>query len=246
MASTSETGHIINIENFRKIIDRCEQFPNYSPPNDNITVVNMTAKWTSANDAHSAYLTARNNTKVPVDDREVLFENMEGIVRRVLYNYECTDASKQAKEDAAGYVRKITGSNVRIPRLENNIPDPKYVSNSQQSFVKKVEHFEQLIIMLKSDTYYKPNENYLKTTALDTMLTDLKNANKSVEQLAAVVDKYRADRNHALYDGGTGIIDVSLACKKYVRSLFGAKSDEAKSVTGIPLKRIMKRNAVIE
>lgn len=199
----------------------------------------MTTKWNTADIAHSAYLSAVSDTKIPIDDREVLFQNMEKIAIRTVNSYECTKASKQAMKDARGFLKKITGSSVRIPRLEGDIPDPNYVSNSQQSYIKLVEHLEQLILLYKNDANYNPNENFLKTASLDTLLADMKLANGNIDGLIAKVDSHRATRNHALYDIGPGIIDCSIACKKYVRSAFGPKSDEAISVTSIPLKRIM-------
>jgi hypothetical protein len=241
MASTSETGHAVNIANFKKIIKRCEQFgTNYNPPNPDITIANMTVKWTEADTAHSNYLIKLEDTKIPINNREILFERLDKTIVRTLNLYECTKASKQTKKDAKGLVKKITGSNVKIPRLENNLPDPKYVSNSQQSYVKKVDNFEQLWDLYKTDTNYAPNETVLTIASLESLLNNLKTANNEIGLLITHEIKYRTIRNHSLYDIETGVIDISLACKKYVRSLYGAKSPEAKSVTGIYLRRMMK------
>jgi hypothetical protein len=54
----------------------------------------------------------------------------------------------------------------------------------------------------------------------------------------------RTARDHALYDIGTGLVDLTVSCKKYVKGLFGAKSPEADSVVRIKFRRIMKLNAV--
>lgn len=241
MASTSETGHAVNIANFKKIIDRCTEFgAKYNPPHAEITILNMTNKWTEASNAHSNYLIKLKDTKIPINNREILFEQLDRIVVRAHNLYECTKASKQAKKDSKGLRNKITGNNVKVKRLENNLPDPNYVSNSQQSYVKKADNFEQLIGLYKTDLNYAPNESELKTTMLETMLSNLKTANYEVGQLLAHETKYRNERNHILYDMETGMIDISLACKRYVKSLYGATSPEAKSVTGIALRRIMR------
>jgi hypothetical protein len=241
MASISETGHAVNIANFKKIIDRCTEFlTNYNPPNADITVANMTAKWTAVDTLHNDYLAGLDDTKLPINDREILFEQLDRTVVRTRNLYECTKASSQSKKDAKGFVRKIVGSNVKIPKLENDVPDPNYVSNSQQSYVKKVDNLSQLVNLYKTDANYIPNETDLTIASLDTLLANLRAANLNVGQLVSHAITLRTDRNHGLYDVDTGVIDISLACKKYVMSLYGAKSPEAKSVTGIYLKRIMK------
>jgi hypothetical protein len=241
MSSKSETGHSVNIANFKLITDRCMEFGAiYNPPNPDITIANMSTKWNEVSVLHSSYLVKLEDTKLPINEREILFDSLDRTVVRTLNIYESTKASKQAKKDAKGLVNKITGFNNRIPRLENNLPDPNWVSNSQRSYVKKVDNFEQLIYLYKTDSHYTPNETVLTIASLESMLAALKNANTDVDRVNTIAIKYRTDRNHGLYDINSGVIDISLACKKYVRGLFGTKSPEARSVTGIYLKRVMK------
>lgn len=243
MSSKSETGHAVNIANFRIIIYRCTQFgADYNPPNPDITIPVMTTKCNAAETLHSFYLKKLEDTKLPVNNRQILFKKLDKIAVRTQYLYECTKASLQAQKNTKSLVRKITACNVHIPKLPNNIPDPNYVSNCQQGFVNKVDNFQQLIELYKTDTNYSPNETALTIPSLETLLNDLKSANNEVHKRSIIEQKHLIERNHALYDLGIGLIDISLACKNYVRSLYGPKSPEAKSVTSIPLRRIMKLN----
>lgn len=245
MASTSETGHVVNLANFKKIIERCEEFGDtYAPANAEITLANMTAKWTAADILHSAYITALEATKIPVNDREILFEEIRKIAVRTVNIYASTKASKAAIKDARGFLIKFSGTNVRIPKMEDGTPDPKYVSNSQTSYVKKVEHLEMLIGLYKNDTNYTPNEALLQIANLEELLAKAKTANSGLQDVIAQAIKSRIDRDHALYDIGTGLYDLSVACKRYVRGLFGPQSPEAKSVVSIKLRQNMRLYAV--
>lgn len=241
MASTSETGHVVNIANFRKIIDLCEEFgETYDPVNADISIASMTAKWTAVNVLHGEYIVALEGTKIPINDRELLFQEISRVAVRTVNLYASTKASKLAIKDAKGFVIRFTGRNVKIPKLEDGTPDPKYVSNSQQSYVKKTEHFEKLIELYKADSNYASNEELLQVANLETLLANAKSANQNVHDVVATAIKKRIDRDHALYDIGTGLYDLSMACKKYVRGLFGPKSPEAMSVVSIKLKRNFK------
>ena len=245
MASTSETGHDVNLANFKIIIDKCTEFGvDYNPTNTDITVLAMTTKLTAVNLLQNDYIACIGSTKIPIDDREVLFEKMRGIAVRTVNSYCSVKATKQAKKDAKGLLRKITGSNVKIKRLENGDPDPKYVSNSQMSFVKRTTNFETLISLLEADTLYGPNETILTIVSLKALAAEMNAANSGMSELIAILEKKRQDRNAGLYMIETGIIDLALSCKNYVRSVFGAKSQQDLAVSSIKLRRFMKLKPV--
>jgi hypothetical protein len=239
--ATFETGHAVNIANYKIIIGRCEAFAGlFQPSNPLIAIAAMNAQWTNVEGAHSSYLLKLDALKIPVDNRELSFVKLNSIVTRANNIYGGTLATDLAKADVNGLKKKITGSNVRIKRLEDGKPDPNHVSNSQQSFVNKIYNFEQMVNILRSDTNYAPNEDDLKIAKLEFFLTDLKTENNAVEVLITDAIKFRITRNHGLYDEGIGVVDVVKMCKKYVKGVFGARSQEAKSVTSVYLKRRMK------
>ena len=241
----SETGHDVNIQNFKLIIDRCTEFStSYQPSNIALSVVNMTTQWTDAQTNHNNYLGKLVDTKIPVDEREDLFETLTSIVTRANNMFGSTAAKTSVKKDVRGYLNKILGRNIKIPRLEGGVPDPKYVSNSQQSFVKKTYNFQQFVLLLKADTNYAPNEPDLTIVSLEGLLDELKTVNLSVEEILGHAINFRILRDHSLYDLETGVIDVSLACKKYVKGVYGAMTLEASSVTSIALRRIMRLKKV--
>lgn len=241
MPSINESGHAINLSNFKKIVDRCSEFESFNPTNPDITIVNMTAKWTTVSTFHSAYLHGWDNAKLPIGERENLFERFDKLVVRTIGIYESTKAIKEAKETAKGFVRKITGSNVKVLKLEDGVtPAPNHISNSHQSYVQKVDNFEQLINIYKNDENYAPNEEKLKIISLDALLFELKTANSNVDAAVTIAMTLRNKRNYGLYKADSGLVDISLACKKYVQGLFGPRSPEAKTVTAIEVKRLMR------
>jgi hypothetical protein len=239
--ATFETGHVVNILNYKIIIGRCESFGAlFQPSNPLITTAAMNAQWTLVEGAQSNYLLKLDALKIPVDNRELSFVKLDSVTTRANNIYGGTLATELAKADVNGLKKKITGSNVRIKRLADGKPDPNHVSNSQQSFGNKIYNFEQMVNILKSDVNYAPNENDLKIATLESFLADLKTENNAVEVLITDAIKFRITRNHGLYDEGIGVIDVVKMCKKYVKGVFGAKTQEAQSVTSVYLRRIMR------
>jgi hypothetical protein len=76
--------------------------------------------------------------------------------------------------------------------------------------------------------------------SLESLLNDIHLKNTEIYELIAAIKIKRFERNMSLYLVETGIIDVALASKQYVRSVYGASSQEAKSVGKIKFKRFMK------
>lgn len=241
MSSTSETGHAVNISNFKLLIDKCDGFGTaYDPSNTDLTIVNMTVVWTTGNTAHVTLTTAIQNSKNPINAREILFEPGDKLVTRTLNYFESTKASKQIKKDAKGLADRYRGFGVKVAKLADGNPDPADVSKSHLGFVQKGDTFRQLVDLYKSEPLYAPNEAALKTGALSPFADAMKNVNDKIGTILAPVENARIARDKSLYAAGTGMVDVAAACKDYVQGLFGATSAEAKLVRKIKFTRPKK------
>jgi hypothetical protein len=234
----SETGHAINISNFKRLIDVCTAYgAPYNPTNTDIIIANMTTKWTAVDTAHGTLTTALQNSKIPINNRDMLFEPLDKLVTRTLNYYQSTKALAQSKKDAKGLADKIRGFGVKVAKLPDGTPDPASVSTSHQSFVQRQDAFNQLVDLYISDALYAPNEADLATAVLDTYSDDMKTANDGIGTIIEPVNSLRIARDHGLYDEGTGILDVQAAAKKYVTGVFGAGKPETKLITGIKFRR---------
>lgn len=242
MASNSETGNAVNISNFKLLIDKCTGFgPVYDPGNADLKISNMTSRWVDAGKTQDDINTALQNSKVPINDREELFKPLNKRVTKVLNFLDSTTASKGVKKDAKGLADKIRGFNVKkTPTDSGGAPAEATISTSHQSYVMKADTFMQFVALLSTVTAYNPNEPDLKVTNLQLYYDDLKEANDKIGTIIAPVEDARIARDHALYDEGTGLVDLALACKKYVKSIFGATAPETKTVTGIKFTRPKK------
>lgn len=234
MASNSETGHAVNISNFKKMIDYCTEFgAQYNPSNAALTVANMTAKWTASGAAHGALTLALQQSKQPINERQLLFEPLSKLVTRVVNILMSTSASAQVKADAKGLADRIRGFRDRTKPQPDGNPDPNTVSNSQMSYVQRADAFKQLIDLLGTVVDYAPNEVELQVAGLLAKYTAMKTANDEIGTIIAPVDIKRVERNEALYAEGTGIYDVQKACKSYVKGAFGASNPRAKLIAGL-------------
>ena len=239
--SVHETGHAINISNFKLLIDYCASFADkYKPSREALRVDDMTALWQTADTAHQALTTAIQNSKEPINQREILFEPVDKLVTRTLNYFESTEASDQIKLDAKGLADRYRGFNVRVKKLPDGTSDPNDVSKSHQSYVMKADTFRQLVELYGAQPLYAPNEAELTVAALTGISNNMKTLNDSIGTILAPVEAARRTRDEALYAEKTGVVDISLACKDYVQGAFGASSPEAKMVRGVEFTRKKK------
>ena len=241
MASSSESGHAVNIANLKLLADKCAGFgAPYNPSNTDLTVVNLKAKWTTVNTAQGVLTTAAAAAKEPINQRNILISPIDKLVTRSFNYLDSTKASAQVKKDAKGLADKIRGfgstKKTTTTPPAGGTPDILTVSNSQQSYVQKAENYLKYCELIATIVAYAPNEVDLKAPAMKALYQPMKDANDAIGTILAPVDQARLDRDHGLYDDETGVIDLAKACKKYVKGLFGATSAEAKLVTGIKFR----------
>jgi len=77
---------------------------------------------------------------------------------------------------------------------------------------------------LTNEPLYAPNETELKLTTLNTLLASLKSKNTTLTNATTNLSNARICRNIILYKPNTGLYDIQAEVKKYIKSLFGAKS----------------------
>ena len=239
MSSNSETGHAKNVANFEDLISFCTGYGTaYNPSKVSIKLPALNTLFTSAKNsliAVSSSATAFNNA---VNARQIVFDPLKKLTTRILNALIATDASEQTIADAKTFARKIQGKRAsdKIPTVVDNPSTPeneaqKSISASQQSFDNLIEHLSKMKDLLTAEALYIPNETDLKLVAINTLIADMKTKNTAVITATTALSNSRISRNDTLYKASVGLVDISQEVKKYVKSVFGAKSSQYKQVS---------------
>lgn len=137
------------------------------------------------------------------------------------------------------FKRKIDGARATaLPKDTPNTPEDesKHNSASQQSYTQLTEHVDNLIELL-ANSGYAPNETDLQVATLTTYSTSLKGANNAVINATTPLSNSRITRDEVLYAEDTGLVDLALLVKKYVKSLFGGDSPQFQQINGLEFSR---------
>jgi hypothetical protein len=156
-----------------------------------------------------------------------------------------SDSDGKTYEIARTYQRKIQGRRAVGKRTEAEQKADvesgiiyKEVSASQMGYDSLVENFNMLVKLAISTPGYQPNEEDLKKESLLKMLEDLKSMNAAVISATTDLFKARARRNELLYKEMTGLVDLALDTKTYLKGAFGTKSSHYLEVSGLEFKRM--------
>lgn len=246
MSTYSEIGHAKNVANFEDLINRCIGFGvSYNPSLNAIKIANMNTLRTSALAALASSVAAGTAYVNAVDNRQLVFDPLQKLSTRIISALKACGASDAVIKDALSINRKIQGKRAKpIKEVENvetqkvagpnPIPvEPIHISVSQLGFDSMIEHYSKLIDLLASVVLYNPNENELKVSGLNTLLTNMKTVNTAVITATTNYINARINRDNLVYAKPSGVVEVAQDCKDYVKSVFGTKSPQYKQVSSI-------------
>ena len=242
MPTINETGHAKNLANFQDLIAFCASYPTYNPSSAALTIAGLNTKYTDARTALNGVIAAQTTFNNAVNVRMAAFEVLKPLATRVVGAFEACGADAEKVKDAKSINKKLQGT--RASKKEDPAPvnpgDPvpadNTISASQQSYDQQMEHFARLINLLTTTAAYAPNETDINLTGLATKLGELQTANADVSTAYAAWSSSRITRTEELYNALTGLVPTAQNVKKYVKSLFGATSQQYKQVNGIRFK----------
>ena len=185
----------------------------------------------SINEAIPAYNAA-------VAAREVLFSPLSKLVTRVMNFLKASGVSAQVYDQVNTVARKVKGTRASaIIKSETPVegakpvPEPKQVSATQMSYDSRAENFGKMIQLLTGIAEYNPNEEDLKVTTLGSLMDELKAKNNAVITAEVPLSNARIARNEVLYTETTGLCDIALIVKNYVKAIFGTTSPQYKQIS---------------
>ena len=234
MPSTSEVGHAKNVANLQKLTEQVNVYTLYNPPIDNIKVANLQTLFTNASAKLAEVEEKRNANKNAITIRQNAFVNLKSTCTRIINLLEILGLPQGTIDQAKSLNRLIQGGQKKTTTpLEEGGHPTNTVSTSRQSYTQQADNFGILLQLLATIPTYTPNEDDLKLPNLTTYQASLMSATQAVDQTEAELNAKLIERDQILYADGTGLYSIAQNVKKYVKSLYGATSQEYTTVSAI-------------
>jgi hypothetical protein len=237
----TEAGDQKLLGNYRKLIDLVTADANYNPANADITKPSLAAHYTGSVAALDDVAAKNAPNKMATSDRQAAYDPLSGLMRRSFNMLKASGASKGVLEDAQTHLRKVTGAR-KSPKKKADpatppAEDDKQHSASQMSFDNRRGNVAAYVAILANVPSYNPNENELKVSSLQALVSDLDAKNNAVSAAYVPLSRARGVRDGILYLNDDSVVNRAALVKAYVQAAFGRDSQLFKQIKGLDFRR---------
>lgn len=235
------TGNSINVFNLNELIENIKTLDKYTPSKLALQLPQLQQLYNKGTWHLEEVLKKKNTWSICVDTRQERYKSLGAFCSRIVGIMSGTNASPADIENAKSIVKKLKGIRLHKPN-KKDIPNPedpeanKERSISRASFDSMYECFADLVSLLSMTEGYEPLNPEFTLEALELLKDQLLQANFSIDTAIANINAARISRNEFLYTEETGLVDIALHAKKYIKGVYGATSLEFKDINKIRFK----------
>lgn len=230
-----------NVDNMELLTERVATFePEYDPSELRLSIPNQKQVKASGDEVLLGVNAAESACNNTTSARTEAFHTLEPLVTRVINGLRISDVSEQTIAQGESIVREIRNRRASVipapakDAIDSEKTEPAKVNKMRSgSFNTKIENFRRLIVLLSTIPAYNPKQADLTIESLNARLTALNLLNSASKTAEAKADAARLHRDTILYAAKTGLVDIAMDSKLYVKSAYGASSHQYKSVSGI-------------
>lgn len=241
MSTTVETGHAKTVANFEKLITNVTSFGrSYNPSRENLKLEALNTQHAAAKAVIEGVNATEPVFKNAKSARDIAFAPFNKLLTRISNALKASATAVEVDESASYLFRKLKGQRATPKKTDDEKKAAEAegkktveISSSQMGFDNRLDNFDKLVKLLASVPEYIPNETELKVDSLTTLYNDLFAKNKAVTTALASLNSARIHRDQVLYTPLTGVVDISVDVKNYIKSVFGATSPQYKEISGL-------------
>lgn len=239
--SANQFSHEQNVVSFGVEITRVSTFgAAYNPSRDDLKIPGLNQLKANGDAVISSLNYADNLFKKAIAARTLTFSDMDSLVTRAINAFRISGVAPQSIEQAEAIVRDIRGERATDKLTDEEIAaakeegkDPKQVVVHNSSYDSKTSSYRKFVQYVGAEDKYRPNEADISPAGLNAKLAALESATYNYNTAGAALEAARLVRNTLLYTETTGLVDIALAVKGYVKSAFGADSPQYRQISDI-------------
>ena len=234
-----------NVDNMDLLTGRVATFdPAYDPSEERLSMPSQKLIKARGDEVLLAVTGAESAWNNTTSARSNAFNSLDPLVTRVINALRISDVSDKTIAQGEAIVREIRNRRVSVivppvngtDGTENGQP-PKVNKMHSGSFNTKIENFRRLIVLLSTIPAYKPKQADLTIESLNNKLAALNLVNAASKTAEAQAEAARVQRDTVLYAAKTGLVAIAMDSKLFVKSAYGARSPQYKSVSSILFTR---------
>ncbi len=222
MRSTCENEHVRNLANFDSLIAKIVSFGRYYKPSkggiqlEALSIVSQNAKAAISN------VTLLANQYIhSVNLREVAFEALKERSENIFKELNATT--------------KISETEMYMLVGSGRIMCNQFASQLRYDFL--LDNFCKIIKLLKTNSFYFPQQAELQIPKLEDFYAILYLKNNEVKKNNALLSNACLIRSEVLYREHNGLVALATIAKMYIKYHFGWDSIQFKQVSGLLIRK---------
>ena len=239
MASTSETGYakqLAEFEDFTNLLSALGEL--YAPPKPELQLANLQGQLNAGKAAMREISVAAPPYSAAVDKQNLAFKFLKDRITRSLTYYKVVILDPAEIDTAKNLADKIRGVPGKAKTAAtDDATASKRISQSQQSYDSQIENLKQYIDVLTASGVYSNPGNGISIDDLNQMLSEMEATNAVVAEAKIPLDVARKKRDVIFYEPVTGIADLALNAKRYVKATVPKSNPHYNELTSIVFKK---------
>jgi hypothetical protein len=238
--------HVRNAESFSRLVDSCTGYGGiFNPGRPTLRIEALIAQRQKVNSSIANTISAKSLYDNQVNQRKQAFDQLPKLVSSIMRTLEASGASPEKLNDARAFAHKITGfKSSRAPitaatdsTQTTDIPKGKLRSTLQLAYVSKADAFAKLVNAVATEPLYMSNEATLRVSGINDKLNELTTLNQQVSEGHVKWSNIRIERNETMYGQSMSMYKTGRAVKKYVRAIFGLKSEQYEQIKNLSFNK---------
>lgn len=161
-----ETGHSKNVANFAQVISIANSLgAKYNPSNNLIKPAELQTAHSAAENAVADVTEKEADEDIAVNERQDAFDALSKLTTRIGNAASAAVNDSLFNENIKSITRKLSGRRAAAKpdaaKLAAGEEPKKTISASQMSYDNRIQNFAELIVLLKTQSAYAPNETDL-------------------------------------------------------------------------------------
>jgi hypothetical protein len=239
--SANQFSHEQNVVSLGVEITRVNTFgAAYNPSRDDLKIPGLNQLKANGDAVITSWNNADNLFKKAIAARTLAFSDMDRLVTRAINAFRISGVPPKSIEQAEAIVRDIRGERASDKLTDEEIAaakeegkDLKQVVVHNSSYDSRTSSYRKFVQYVGAEDKYRPNEADISHAGLNAKLAALEAATYNYNTAGAALEAARLVRDTLLYTETSGLVDIGLAVKSYVKSAFGADSPQYKQISDI-------------
>ncbi len=239
MATKKSASYEARLKNSRDLALTVSQYSRYHPTSEDIKKENLPGFIENVETAMTDFRNSIGSLSTERKENNILFRKMVDTTRNIRSEIgELKGTDSQQYEQVNSIVKLITGENIsghykrkikKVKSLKEGEPVHESSSVSQLDQKSMLGNYRALNGLLRSFTFYVPEDESLSITSLEAMETELTG---SLDRLIQKEAKFTNQRSRIIsyFDEKNGLHDRTKRAKMHVRRKYGYRSPEYKAL----------------